>query len=111
MAFWEPAEKMTYYVFFPALLVGNTASAGLGGLQAQPMALALVAGAVLCKVFGVDGLTATVVVMYATSPGPPSSYVLARQMGGGAKLMAAIITVTTLAAMAAMPLALHFMSS
>ena len=60
----------------------------------------------LCKAAGVSGLTATVCVMYAAAPGSPSSYVLARQMGGDSQLMAAIITVTTLGAMAALPLAL-----
>jgi len=58
----------------------------------------------LCRLAGIEGLTATVLVMYAAVPGSPSSYVLARQMGGDAELMAGIITATTLAAMAAMPL-------
>ena len=59
-----------------------------------------------CKVFAVGGLTATICVMYASLPGSASAYVMARQMGGDAKLMAGIITATTLAAMAAMPVAI-----
>lgn len=43
-AFWAPAEKLTYYVTFPALLVGNLAGADLAGLAWGPVALA-VAGA------------------------------------------------------------------
>ena len=45
-AFWAPAEKLTYYVFFPALLAQSTATASLGGLPIVPMAAALI-GAVL----------------------------------------------------------------
>jgi malonate transporter len=40
-AFWPAAERITFFVFFPALLVSNTARANLSGLQAGAMALAL----------------------------------------------------------------------
>lgn len=40
-AFWVPAERMTYYVFFPALLIVSGAQADLGGDQVWPMALSL----------------------------------------------------------------------
>ena len=53
--------------------------------------------------FGVEGLAASVAVIYAALPGSPSGYVLARQMGGDGELMAGHITLTTLAAMALMP--------
>ena len=62
-------------------------------------ALTLFAG----YLFNVQGVTLTIALIYATLPCSASSYVLARQMGGDAKLMAGIITVTTLAAMVAMP--------
>lgn len=39
--FWTAAERITFYVFFPALLVSNTAKANLAGLQAGAMAVAL----------------------------------------------------------------------
>lgn len=39
--FWAAAERITFYVFFPALLVSNTAKANLAGLQAGAMAVAL----------------------------------------------------------------------
>ncbi len=58
----------------------------------------------LCRLLGIEGLTASVLVMYATVPGSTSSYVLARQMGGDTELMAGIVTATTLAAMATMPI-------
>ncbi len=59
-----------------------------------------------CKVLAVGGLAATVSVMYASLPGSASAYVMSRQMGGDAKLMAGIITATTLAAILAMPTAI-----
>ena len=39
-AFWAPAERLTYYVLFPALLVNNLAGAPLATLPVAPMALA-----------------------------------------------------------------------
>ena len=41
--FWPPAERLTYYVLFPALLVNNLAGAPIAELRIAPMALALVA--------------------------------------------------------------------
>ena len=34
-AFWAPAERLTFYLFFPALLVTNTAGAGTIGKLAS----------------------------------------------------------------------------
>lgn len=39
--FWEPAERLTYYIFFPALLVSSLAEADFTGLDALPMIAAL----------------------------------------------------------------------
>lgn len=39
--FWSAAERITFYVFFPALLVASTAKANLAGLDAGAVALAL----------------------------------------------------------------------
>lgn len=39
--FWPPAEKLTYFVTFPALLVANLASADLAGLPWPSIALSL----------------------------------------------------------------------
>ncbi|EWY41883.1 transporter [Skermanella stibiiresistens SB22] len=41
-AFWVPAEKLTYYVFFPLLLLDNLSRATLGDLMVVPMGLSLV---------------------------------------------------------------------
>jgi len=45
-AFWVPAEKLTYYVLFPALLVANLAEAKLDGLPVAEI-LTVQGGAVL----------------------------------------------------------------
>jgi len=58
------------------------------------------------RAFGVEGFALVAAVLYSSLPGSPSSYVLARQMGGDAELTAGIITLTTLGAMVAMPLAI-----
>lgn len=60
----------------------------------------------LSQWFGLDGLTATVPVLYASLPGSASAYVMARQMGGNTLIMAGSITLTTIAAAATIPLVL-----
>ena len=62
--------------------------------------------ALCCLLFGVTGTERAVVVLFAALPSSPAAYVLARQMGGNAPLMAGIITVSTPVAMFAMPAAL-----
>ena len=41
-SFWISAEKVTYFLFFPALLLSNTANAHIGGLNLLPMLAASV---------------------------------------------------------------------
>ncbi|MCW9033673.1 MAG: AEC family transporter [Rhodospirillales bacterium] len=49
-SFWKTAETLTYYVFFPSLLIVNTAKAELSGIQIVPMAAALVFAVLLISV-------------------------------------------------------------
>lgn len=81
----------------------------LGALVA-PVAGKLVALPIVtvfaCSLFGVTGLGATVAILFNALPVASSSYILARQMGGDATLMAQIITVQTAAAMVTLPLLL-----
>ena len=65
--------------------------------------------ALACRVLGVDGLPATVAVLFSALPGAPSAYILARQMGGDAPLMASIITVETALACATLPAVLSWL--
>ncbi len=50
--FWEPAEKLTYFVLFPVLLVSKLSTADMAGVAFDNIALAivvlLVVGSVLC---------------------------------------------------------------
>lgn len=60
---------------------------------------------------GITGAAQTAVLICAAVPGASSSYILARQLGGDAPLMANITTVQTLAAMLTMPLMLWVLAS
>jgi predicted permease len=53
----------------------------------------------------------TVIVAYAAMPTAPTSYVLAARMGGHAAYVAGLVTVSTLLAMAGLPLALAALSA
>lgn len=56
-----------------------------------------------CWVFGVDGMARMVAILCGAVPGATASYVLARQLGGDAPLMASLITASTLTAALTMP--------
>jgi malonate transporter and related proteins len=63
---------------------------------------ALVLG--LALALGLDSVTRDVALLFAALPTATSAYILARQLGGDAELMAALITGQTLLAMATLPL-------
>lgn len=42
--FWPQVERLTYYVFFPALLIGSLATADVEASRIAPMAIAVVSG-------------------------------------------------------------------
>ncbi|MBK0059511.1 AEC family transporter [Pseudomonas sp. S44] len=60
----------------------------------------------LCRLLGLSGQAAVVAVLFQALPTASSSYVMARQMGGNAPLMATIIALQTVAAAATLPLML-----
>ena len=69
-ALWPAAEKLTYYLFFPCLLIGSLAGADIDAAAVLPMAAALALGVI-----------ATTVLVLATRPamtvsGPVFSSVL-----------------------------------
>lgn len=72
-----------------------------GRLVVMPVAVWL-----MCRLFGVDGLTREIAVLWAAMPTAPASYTLARQMGGDARIMATTITLMTLTAALTMPIML-----
>ncbi len=77
---------------------GLIATATVFKLIAMPFLFAAMA-----DVFGLEGAERTVVIICGTVPGATSSYVLARQLGGDATLMAGMVTASTLAALITMP--------
>jgi hypothetical protein len=60
----------------------------------------------LCRLLGLGGQAAVVAVLFQALPTASSSYVMARQMGGNAPLMATIIALQTVVAAATLPLVL-----
>ena len=46
-AFWEGAERLTFYILFPALLLTSIARAKVGGMAMLPMAAALAAATLI----------------------------------------------------------------
>lgn len=66
---------------------------------------------VLGLLLKIDSLTLSVIVIMAALPTASSAYILARQLGGNADLMAAIITLQTLAALVTLPLILWILHS
>jgi malonate transporter and related proteins len=60
----------------------------------------------VCLALGVSGTPLMVTMIAATVPTASASYILARQMGGDAPLMAEILTLQTILAMLSMPLIL-----
>ncbi len=59
-----------------------------------------------CVIFGLGGEAAIVALLFQALPTASSSYILARQLGGDAGLMAAIIAVETIIAAVTLPLTL-----
>jgi predicted permease len=130
---WSCAVGLVLNLLFPPLpepllgyadIIGRAAlAAGLlvvgAGLDARRLArpgpahfLALVLKLALlpivavsvARAFGVTGVDLAVTVVAASVPTASASYVLARQLGGNAPLMAEILTLQTLLALLTMPL-------
>ncbi|MFZ5836045.1 MAG: AEC family transporter [Pseudomonadota bacterium] len=81
---------------------GSTILLGTG-LKMLGMPILVVSTAWL---FGVEGLTRDVAILCASVPGATSAYILARQLGGDAPMMAGMITASTVTALISMPLIL-----
>ncbi len=55
------------------------------------------------EALGIDGLSAKVLILLHALPTAPSAYIMARQLGGDARLMAGILTAQTAIAMVTIP--------
>ncbi|MCC6919693.1 MAG: AEC family transporter [Alphaproteobacteria bacterium] len=73
------------------------------GLKLLVMPLLMAAA---CMVLGVTGDARLVAIVCGSVPSASSAYILARQLGGDAKLMATLITALTLVSVATVPLAI-----
>lgn len=62
---------------------------------------------VTARLFGLQGVEALVLVIFAAIPTAPTAYVLTRQLGGDGTFMAGLVTAQTLAAVATLPLVLE----
>ena len=60
-----------------------------------------------CFLFGISGVSFAAAMVCASVPTAPSSYILARQLGGDADFMAQAVTASTLAAAVTMPVILY----
>ncbi|WP_416915337.1 MAG: AEC family transporter [Roseicyclus sp.] len=116
---WAPIPVLTETLAvlgqaaLPIMLLCVGASLKLRGLQADLLPMAIAAGGklvlfplvifALALALGLPPLTAQVALIYGALPTGVAAYTLARQMGGDAPLMAAMITVQTLLAFALMP--------
>ncbi|MBI1239280.1 MAG: AEC family transporter [Alphaproteobacteria bacterium] len=58
--------------------------------------------------WGIEGIGRDIAVVFGATPTATSAYILARQLGGDAVLMANLVTATTLGAIATMPVVLYF---
>jgi malonate transporter len=67
-----------------------------------------VVGAALAIYFGLESVAFVVVMLFAATPASPASYVLARQLGGDAPLMAAILSLETLLAAITVPVIVYW---
>lgn len=63
------------------------------------------------KLIGLQGIDLLVVAIAGSVPSAPNGYVLARQLGGDAPLLAEMLTVQIILAVATMPLVLSFATS
>ncbi|KQT50495.1 transporter [Methylobacterium sp. Leaf456] len=88
---------------FGAVRAWTGAIAGASAIKFLAMPAATVVSALI---FGLDGPALTVALVFQVLPTASSSYIMARQLGGDAALMAGIIAAQTLLALAAIPLVL-----
>jgi len=76
----------------------------VGASSVAKFALMPLATLAACQAFGLHGPAAIAALLFQTLPTASSSYIMARQLGGDAPLMAGIVAAQTLLAGIAMPL-------
>lgn len=89
--------------------LGRSGRAVVMACLARLLVMPLLALAMLW-LFEVNGLSRMAVMIYALMPVPPGSYILARQLGGDATLLAAVIAASTVLAIATVPIWIFMLS-
>ncbi|TWB43877.1 AEC family transporter [Nitrospirillum pindoramense] len=117
----SPVMAVLGQASLPLGLLAVGAGLGFSAIQGAKVAVAIssvarlavlpLVTALLARALGVGGNAFTAVVLYNALPTSVSAYVLARQMGGDAPLMAGIITVQTLAAAITLPIVMALLAS
>ncbi|PSS51558.1 AEC family transporter [Pseudomonas sp. BBP2017] len=112
----EPTVKALGQAALPLglLCVGAALGSSAQGLGPRPLLAASLFKFVIlplttygvCRILGLSGQAAIVAVLFQALPTASSSYVMARQMGGNAPLMANIIALQTLLAALTLPVML-----
>lgn len=82
---------------------GRTEWRNLALACALKLAIMPALAALACLVFGAEGAAAAVAVLFCALPAATSSYILARQLGGDAELMARIITLQVAVSFVSLP--------
>jgi malonate transporter and related proteins len=85
------------------LMMDRTQVVAMSASVILKLAVMPVISIAMCQYFGVTGLPMAIAVLFAGAPASTSSYILARQMGGNAPLMAAILSVQTVLAALTLP--------
>jgi len=85
------------------LMMDRTQVVAMSASVVLKLAVMPVISILMCQYFGITGLPMAIAVLFAGAPASTSSYILARQMGGNAPLMAAILSVQTIMAALTLP--------
>ena len=78
----------------------------IGGVSAVKLVVLPILMWTLCRALGGDATALGIALICGSAPGAAASYVLARQMGGDARLMAGIVAFTTAASLITIPVLL-----
>jgi malonate transporter and related proteins len=78
----------------------------IGVAIAAKLVLLPVFSILACRALGLTGVPAAVAILFQALPAAPSCYILARQLGGDAPLMAAILSAQLIAAAVTLPVVL-----
>ncbi len=109
----EPALALLGRAAMPVALVSVGAALSFEGLGKAPLRLAVgvvsklaiapLLMLVVTQMLGLAPLPSAVAIGVASMPSAPAAYVLARELGGDAPLMAGLVTATTLIALVTIP--------